>query len=161
MAPLAEMANQVHAMAKRARCDCDSYGNCYCYSAWYYYGRWILLGICILCVFLSVFLMARRNSRRRRMHGAVPMYGTGWMAPAPPPYAPPPQYSAQPPPGSQGGYYAPNGNGPKPEQNGPGAYYPNQQGVQLQQPASAYHRGPDEQFTPPEGPPPSQARRYQ
>ncbi|KAH7627272.1 chitin synthesis regulation, resistance to congo red-domain-containing protein [Sordaria sp. MPI-SDFR-AT-0083] len=160
MAPLAETANQVHEIAKRDRCYYDAYNNYYCYSAWYYYGRWILLGVCILCIFLSVFLMARKNSRRRRMQGAAPVYGTGWMAPAPPPYAPP-QYSAQPPPGSQGGYYAPNGHGPKPEQNGPGAYYPNQQeGVQLQQPQSAYHRGPDEQYTPPEGPPPNQTPRY-
>ncbi|KAK3356259.1 chitin synthesis regulation, resistance to congo red-domain-containing protein [Neurospora tetraspora] len=160
MAPLAETANQVHQIAKRDRCFYDTYDNYYCYSAWYYYGRWVLLGIAILCVFLSVFLMARRNSRRRRVQGTQPMYGTGWMAPAPPPYAPP-QYSAQPPPGSQGGYYAPNMNGQKqPDLNG--GYYGNQQeGVQLQQPASAYHRGPDEQFAPPDGPPPNQAQRFQ
>lgn len=87
------------------------------------------------------------------------MYGTGWMTPAPPPYAPPPQYSAQPPPGSQGGYFAPNGQ--KPDQNGSPGYWAGQQGVQLQQPQSVYHRGPDEQYAPPEGPPPNQAHRFQ
>ncbi|EAA35593.1 hypothetical protein GE21DRAFT_2603 [Neurospora crassa] len=162
MAPLAEMANQVHEIAKRDRCFLDEYGQRYCYTHWYYYGRWILLAVAILCVFLSVYLMARRNSRRRRIQGTQPMYGTGWMAPAPPPYAPP-QYSAQPPPGSQapGGYYAPP-NGQKADQNGEYVYGGNQQeGIQLQQPASAYHRGADDQYAPPEGPPPNQAHRFQ
>ncbi|EGO53802.1 hypothetical protein NEUTE1DRAFT_93432 [Neurospora tetrasperma FGSC 2508] len=162
MAPLAEMANQVHEIAKRGRCDyVDAYGRPYCYSHWYYYGRWILLAVAILCVFLSVYLMARKNSRRRRLQGAQPMYGTGWMAPAPPPYAPP-QYSAQPPPGSQvpGGYYAPP-NGQKADQNGEYVYGNQQEGIQLQQPTSAYHRGADDQYAPPEGPPPNQAHRFQ
>jgi len=89
------------------------------------------------------------------------MYGTAWMAP--PPYQPPPQYSAAAPvyPQNTGhkfnaneGYYGPqqNHNG----YNGSSSYQPQQEGIQLQQPAQAYTRsGPDEDYAPPPGPPPA------
>jgi hypothetical protein len=78
------------------------------------------------------------------------MYGTGWMAPPPQYYPPPPQYAAQdphngnPPPG---GYKYGQGDG-----------YGNNEGIQLQQPTSAYHRGPDADYAPPPGPPPSHGK---
>jgi hypothetical protein len=77
------------------------------------------------------------------------------MAPAPPPYyPPPPQYSAQ----DQGqGYPAPQG-GYK-YGSGDGYYGGNQEGIQLQQPASAYHRGPEQEYAPPPGPPPNAAQK--
>lgn len=97
------------------------------------------------------------------------MYGTGWMAPAPPPYyPPPPQYSNQdpgagnPPPGGykygQGdGYYS--GNYPENQSYGQGQNYGgNQEGIQLQPPQSTYHRGTDADYAPPPGPPPNAAK---
>ena len=91
------------------------------------------------------------------------MYGTGWMAPAPPPYyPPPPQYTPQgapyPPPGGykvgeNDGYYGGNQYG--------GNQYggPQQEGIQLQQPQNTYHRSADAgDFAPPPGPPPNAAK---
>lgn len=96
------------------------------------------------------------------------MYGTGWMAPAPPPYyPPPPQYSTQdpgagnPPPGGykygQGdGYYS--GNPGESQNYGNQNYGGNQEGIQLQQPQHTYHRGTDADYAPPPGPPPNAAK---
>jgi hypothetical protein len=163
-------------------------GRCYYYggyynSAWYWWGRWVFAGLAILFIILvfaallyvpfptlaythhrrssrkskltTLLSPNSRNSRRRRKQGLQPLYGTGWMAPAPPPYyPPPPQYSAQ----DQGqGHYAPQGGYKYGSGDG---YYGggNQEGIQLQQPASAYHRGPDQEYAPPPGPPPNAAK---
>lgn len=155
MAPLVE---QVAALAKRLDgCGSNGYrgedGRCYYYSgyynsAWYWWGRWVFAGLAILFVIL-VFAVLFRNSRRRRKQGLQPLYGTGWMAPAPPPYyPPPPQYSAQ--DQGQGGYKYGSGDG---------YYGGNQEGIQLQQPATAYHRGPEQEYAPPPGPPPNAAQK--
>jgi hypothetical protein len=151
MAPLTE---QVAALMKRDDgCGAGRYrgrdGLCYTYSGWYWWGRWVFAALAIIFVLLLLFAMFR-NSRRRRKLGMQPMYGTGWMAPPPQYYPPPPQYAAQdphngnPPPG---GYKYGQGDG-----------YGNNEGIQLQQPTSAYHRGPDADYAPPPGPPPSHGK---
>lgn len=165
MAPLIEKMAE---LAKRADgCGSGNYrdsdGFCYSYSGWYWWGRWVFAGLAILFVLL-VFAAAFRNSRRRRKQGVQPMYGTGWMAPAPPPYyPPPPQYTPQggpygPPPGGykvgeNDGYYGGNYGG-----NYGGG--PQQEGIQLQQPQNTYHRSADAggDYAPPPGPPPNAAK---
>lgn len=156
------MAPQHMAELARRRDGCGSGwyqgsdGYCYPGSSWYWWGRWVFAGLAILFVII-VFATLFRNSRRRRKLGQQPLYGTGWMAPAPPPYyPPPPQYTPQdqnagsPPPGGykygqSDGYYAGNFNG-------------NQEGIQLQQPANAYHRSTENDYAPPPGPPPNAAK---
>ncbi|KAL2131581.1 hypothetical protein VTI74DRAFT_4878 [Chaetomium olivicolor] len=157
MAPLIE---QVAGLVKREDgCGDGRYrasnGLCYTYSSWYWWGRWVFAALAVVFFFLVLALIFR-NSRRRRRQGMQPMYGTGWMAPPPAYQAPPPQYAPQDP---AGGYY-----GPPPQQQpqggykygqGDGYYAGNQEGIQLQQPAQAYHRGTDADYAPPPGPPPN------
>ncbi|KAK0618201.1 chitin synthesis regulation, resistance to congo red-domain-containing protein [Bombardia bombarda] len=156
MAPLEQLATMVGEIAKRdLYCPSGSYysgSGCYRYSSWYWWGRWVFAAVLVIIVIALFALVA--NSRRRRAQGVAPVYGTGWMAPAPPYYPQnPPQYSAQQPvyPQQTGqkfntndGYYAAQ----TPE---------NQEGIQLQQPATTYHRGggADDVYAPPEGPPPA------
>ncbi|EHK15715.1 uncharacterized protein TRIVIDRAFT_82523 [Trichoderma virens Gv29-8] len=48
-------------------------------SGWYFWGRWVLAGIAIICALVLLFFclcISRRNRRR----GAQPMYGTGWFS---------------------------------------------------------------------------------
>ncbi|KAH6650646.1 chitin synthesis regulation, resistance to congo red-domain-containing protein [Chaetomium tenue] len=143
IAQMAELAKRRDGCGSGGYRDYD--GDCRYYSSWYWWGRWVFAGLAVLFILL-VFACLFRNSRRRRRQGAQPMYGTGWMAPAPPPYyPPPPQYSAQdqaPP----GGYKYGSGDG---------YYAGNQEGIQLQQPQSAYHRGTEPEYAPPPGPPPT------
>lgn len=75
------------------------------------------------------------------------------MAPAPAYYPPPPQYTPQDPAAA----YPPPG-GYKYGQNG-GYYAGNQEGIELQQPAHAYHRGPEGDYAPPQGPPPNATKQ--
>ncbi|RKU40626.1 hypothetical protein DL546_003406 [Coniochaeta pulveracea] len=139
--------------------DCYYYGNCQ--SGWYRWGRWVVAGIIILAFIVSLLLLARINSRRRRLRGQHPMYGTGWMAPGinvhnkPNAYQqPPPQYSATSPPyqpqqqaypmdnynnNNNQGYYGGQTEGVAPPQN---TYYPPGQ------------RGGDDVYSAPPGPPP-------
>jgi len=53
--------------------DCDNNGD------WYFWGRWVLLGV-IVVVILFLVLSCTCIARRRRMRGAQPYYGTGWLA---------------------------------------------------------------------------------
>jgi hypothetical protein len=134
----------VNHLQKRDRCWVDRYGQRYCESGWYYYGRWILAGVALL-IFLLVLLSCCCLARRRRKRGTKPVYGTGWMAP-PPKYGahqndhqlnnaeqgwgqnqgqwaqpPPPAYGQPHPPQNSGTAYAPNdgyyGNQNYPQQN--------------------------------------------
>lgn len=172
---MAPVTDQLVGLAKRED-GCGSgyyraYDNrCYRYSTWSWWGRWVFAGLAVLFI-LIIFSLLFRNSRRRRRAGQQPMYGTGWMAPAPP-YggAPPPQYTPQdqnnnvyPPPAGHkynqnDGYY---GNQQQPEYGTPyGSQYGNQQeGIQLQQPQQTYHRGTDADYAPPPGPPPNAANK--
>ncbi|KAK3337235.1 chitin synthesis regulation, resistance to congo red-domain-containing protein [Cercophora scortea] len=151
MAPhtLATLAHETAGIVKRDNCYYSN-GYRYCYSSWYWWGRWVFAAALIVIFLAVLFALGRRNSRRRREQGVAPRYGTGWLAPAPPyyPNPPPPQYSAQP--------MNPQNTGYKFNQND--GYYANQQeGIQLQQPQSSYqpqNRGVDEVYAPPEGPPP-------
>lgn len=52
-----------------------------CNSNWYNWGRWVLLGCLIAAAVLIALLVSCLNARRRRKHGAQPVYGTAWMAP--------------------------------------------------------------------------------
>ncbi|KAL2263036.1 hypothetical protein VTK26DRAFT_8491 [Humicola hyalothermophila] len=151
MAPLIE---QTFGLVKRDD-DCpganeyrDWYGICRKYSSWHWWGRWVFAGLCVLFI-LIVFALLFRNSRRRRMQGRQPIYGTGWMAP-PAYYPPPPQYTPQDPAAS----YPPPPGGHKYGQND-GYYYGNQEGIQLQQPPHTYQRDPEPEYAPPPGPPPN------
>ncbi len=120
----------------------------------------MLTGIIILFFVLLLFVLSRRVRRQRRQ-GARPAYGTNWMGwgqNQQPQYnnaqnyaAPPPQYTPQPPPGnpsytgnSNEGYYGHN----------TGTY---NNDIPLQQPSNSYHptRGANEDYAPPEGPPPA------
>jgi len=142
--------------------SCDYYGNCY--STWNSWGRWVALVIVIAALVLLAFSLSCINSRRRRRQGIQPMYGTGWMA-KPPPYG----HYNYPPNNQPGTYnYAPappmyTQNGPMPPQqtgntfNSNDGYYGHhgqQDGIELQQPASAYTRGGENVYQAPMGPPP-------
>jgi hypothetical protein len=48
-------------------------------SGWYFWGRWVVVGVIIVCLLLSL-LCCMRTARRRRRNGAQPYYGTGWLA---------------------------------------------------------------------------------
>lgn len=145
--------------------DCNYDGN----SPWYNYGRWIVLAIVIIGAFLIFVIFSCFTARRRRRLGHSPYRGTGWAA-GPPPGHGPAQYTGAPPqpylgnenhappvyspPVSNQGYYN-QGHG----QN-QGYFGGQQQGVELQQPQSAYtpQRGGEAvyDYAPPVGPPPGQ-----
>ncbi|KAK4105574.1 hypothetical protein N658DRAFT_483037 [Parathielavia hyrcaniae] len=142
MAPLIAQAAE---LAKRAGgCGDDRYrgsdGGCYWYnyhSGWYYWGRWPQL---------PPPQKARpAASARDRLDGtraasllpaSAAVLGAG------------PEPRRSPPPG---GYKYGSGDG----------YYggnQQQEGIQLEQPANAYHRGSNQDYAPPPGPPPNAAR---
>ncbi|KAK9376421.1 uncharacterized protein V1513DRAFT_440271 [Lipomyces chichibuensis] len=82
---------------------CSYYGTC---SGWYYWGRWILLGVIIVAGLLLFWLFICMRNRRRSKAGLPPAYGTHWM-------------------GYGGGYNGHNvPTAPvQPQNTGPGAYY--------------------------------------
>lgn len=130
---------------------CDSYYYDNCYSPWNSWGRWVAFAVIVGAALVFFFLFACLNARRRRARGLQPRYGTHWMAP--PPYRQgdyqnaPPQYQRQDP---NQGYYAPP-QGPPPQ----GPYGGQQEnGIELQQPPTAYHGG-EHVYAPPPGPPPA------
>ncbi|KXL42916.1 MAG: hypothetical protein FE78DRAFT_72975 [Acidomyces sp. 'richmondensis'] len=126
-----------------------------CYnSAWYNWGRWVVLGAVILGAFLIFFLCACITARRRRRMGYRPYYGTGWTLGR----TPPGQGSAQYNPGYYNQnyeaqpYYWNNANQPPPSypQSQSQPYYARGNDVELQPPQAAY--------APPKNPPNEQSR---
>ncbi|CAK7232850.1 hypothetical protein SBRCBS47491_008408 [Sporothrix bragantina] len=162
MAPARDM---IAALQSRDICPSGYYysgGYCYRNSNWYWWGRWVLLGVIVFIFFLFLLIMSRRVRRQRRQ-GVQPAYGTSWMGwghnQQQPQYnnqqayaAPPPQYSQQPNEAnytggtynSNQGYYGQNNGG-----------YNND--IPLQQPGNTYYppREVNDDYAPPEGPPPS------
>ncbi|KAI2784846.1 chitin synthesis regulation, resistance to congo red-domain-containing protein [Daldinia loculata] len=165
MAPLIDLVSaQLAGLAKRDGVCRDNeyyrYGRCY--SAWYWYGRWIFAAVVIALIIAVLFFMVCVTSRRRRRRGLQPMYGTGWMAgnggpnnnaayynnPQPGYANPPPAYGA--PPGQSfpmqnqytGTTFSPNDG-----------YYAQNEGVQA--PKNVYNNGHKDDYAPPEGPPPN------
>jgi len=140
--------------------DCDIYGNCY--STWNSWGRWVALAVIVVAFILLAFALSCINSRRRRRRGVAPMYGTAWMA-APPPYGQQ-QYPNQPYNGAHAPpMYSPPGVVPQQTGNtfnsndgyyGHHQYQGQNNGIELQQPASAYQRGGENVYQAPTGPPP-------
>ncbi|KAJ8098005.1 hypothetical protein POJ06DRAFT_26715 [Lipomyces tetrasporus] len=104
---------------------CQYYGTC---SGWYYWGRWILLGVIIVIALLLFWLFICMRNRRRSKSGLPPAYGTQWM-------------------GFGSGW---RNQGPAPVQSqntGPGAYYAGaypQQGTSAP-PAYAYNENYQQQ----------------
>ncbi|KAI1862158.1 uncharacterized protein JN550_010461 [Neoarthrinium moseri] len=138
-------------LSKRYTCSTYDYNRGNCYSAWDWYGRWILFGVIVVVAIIIFFLWACVNSRRRRRRGMQPMYGTGWMASNNGQYQNNPQaYHAAPP-----AYGAPGQSYPMQPQytgqtfNQADGYYGQREGVAQPKPA---HTVPD--YAPPEGPPP-------
>jgi len=146
--------------------SCDEFDdNCYYYnSGWDNWGRWVVLVAIVVAFFLLFFICACITSRRRRRNGLSPYRGTGWLAGKTPPGHNPATYN--------GGYYgqnAPYGGAapayatPQEPQytghtfNSNEGYYGQQNGVELQQPSSAYQpqRGGDPVYESPSGPPPN------
>jgi hypothetical protein len=122
--------------------------NCYYYSNWDNWVRWVVLAVIIGLFLVAFFLCSCVTARRRRRMGQQPFYGTGWASRnqhynnAQPYYnnqnqypPPPPQYSANVPSGHQ-------------------QYYGQQSGIELQQPANAYTAGRSDGYEPPPGAPP-------
>ncbi|CAF9929347.1 hypothetical protein IMSHALPRED_007886 [Imshaugia aleurites] len=143
--------------------DCNYGGT----SPWYNYGRWILLGAIVIGAFLIFVIFSCITARRRRRFGNSPYRGTGWAAGRPPPGHAPAQYTGAPPqpyfannnqappvyspPVSNQGYYNQG------QEQNQGYFGSQQQGVELQQPESAYTpRGgePVYNYAPPMSPPP-------
>lgn len=60
---------------------CSQYGGSYCYSSWYIWGRWILVGVILLVFGLGMFLYICVRSRRRVRGGQKPLPYTAWMVP--------------------------------------------------------------------------------
>jgi hypothetical protein len=89
------------------------WGNKYCRSAWWYWGRWVLAGIAVL-VLVLVLLSCACLARRRRKRGIQPYYGTAWMAPST-------------------GKYGGNGGGYNGTNNAAGGYSMNNYGQQQQE----------------------------
>lgn len=146
---------------------CDIYG---CYSNWDTWGRWVALGVIVVCILLLAFLCSCYNSRRRRRRGMAPMYGTGWMASGPPGGQ---QYGHTAPPGvyyshePYNGGAAPPYSPPLPKQTTGNTFNSNEGyygqhgygqtgGIELQEPSSSYQpqRGGDPVYEAPLGPPP-------
>ncbi|KAI1808329.1 chitin synthesis regulation, resistance to congo red-domain-containing protein [Daldinia bambusicola] len=160
MAPLIDLIGDQ--LAKRDSCrDNEYYRYGRCYSAWYWYGRWIFAAIIIVLIIAVLFIMVCVNSRRRKRRGLQPMYGTGWMAgnagpnnnayynnPQPGYANPPPAYGA--PPGQSfpmqnqytGTTFSPNDG-----------YYGQHEGIQA--PKNVYNNNQKDDYAPPEGPPPN------
>ena len=159
-----------------ARCYDSSGRQYYCRSGWNSWGRWVVLAVILVAAFLFFFLFRSvcfshchpycstnppssfLTARRRRKRGLQPYRGTGWST-APFGHGPAqynPNYPSQPPPdlhtsppayGANAGYYGGQNQG----------YFGGQQaGVELQQPQNV-HRGGDNVYQPPGGPPPKKA----
>ncbi|KAL1966897.1 hypothetical protein VTN77DRAFT_3641 [Rasamsonia byssochlamydoides] len=130
----------------RYTCYVDEFGFTHCDTAWSTWGRWVAFAVIVALAFIIFFVFACLSARARRRRGLNPYFGTSWMAPSAynqQDYGnPPPQYS----PGPNQGYYAPN----------QGYFGGQQTGIELQQPANAYHAG-DQVYPPPPGPPPSKS----
>ncbi|OAA61171.1 Chitin synthesis regulation, Congo red resistance, RCR protein [Niveomyces insectorum RCEF 264] len=159
MAPLQGTTAAAGDLVRRYYSSCYNGGYC---SNWHYWGRWVLTGVIIVVFILALVFLSFRARRRR----GRPMYGTGWannwgggnrpqQEQPQPQYggyaAPPPQYSQPAPPQYTGGTY-----------NSNEGYYGHNTGtmnndVPLQQPGNTYYpsRGVDDEYAPPEGPPPS------
>ncbi|PQE15485.1 Chitin synthesis Congo red RCR protein [Rutstroemia sp. NJR-2017a WRK4] len=145
--------------------SCDGFGTCYRTSTWDNWGRWVALAVIVVAFILLAFALSCINSRRRRRRGVAPMYGTAWMA-APPPYGQQQHYPNQPYNGAHAPpMYTPPGVVPQQTGNtfnSNDGYYGHHQyqgqnngnGIELQQPASAYQRGGENVYQPPTGPPP-------
>ncbi|KAK9234547.1 hypothetical protein V1525DRAFT_412761 [Lipomyces kononenkoae] len=102
MAPAAAGARA--ALVGRQIYGCSYYGTC---SGWYYWGRWIFLGVVIVVGLLLFWLFICLRNRRRSKSGLPPAYGTHWM-------------------GYGGGYNwqnRPAAPVQQPQNTGPGAYY--------------------------------------
>ncbi|ODQ63890.1 hypothetical protein NADFUDRAFT_43538 [Nadsonia fulvescens var. elongata DSM 6958] len=132
----------------------------YEYSGWYWYGRWILLGVAVFVFFLC--LCSTVVSRRRVNQGRPPIYGTAWALPnyhqsqnqygfnqPAPPYGPPPN----------NGHYDNNGNfhGQQPPPNDVHDSYNNYNNMYAPQGMPEQHEG-TQNFAPPPGPPPGHSR---
>ncbi|KAK9370402.1 hypothetical protein V1509DRAFT_346701 [Lipomyces kononenkoae] len=74
MAPTALEARSI--LVARQIYGCSYYGTC---SGWYYWGRWIFLGIILLAGFFLFWLLICVRNRRRSKAGLPPAYGTHWM----------------------------------------------------------------------------------
>lgn len=138
-------------------------------SPWYNYGRWILLAAIVIGAFLIFVIFSCITARRRRRFGRSPYRGTGWAAGATPAGHAPAQYTGAPPQP----YYANNNNQAPPvysppisnqgyynqdHQHNQGYFGGQQQGVELQQPQSAYQGGERVyDYAPPVGPPPGKS----
>jgi len=141
---------------------CNGFNNGYnCgNSGWNDWGRWVALGCIIAFAILVAVLFSCYSARRRRSHGLHPYYGTGWAV-----GNKPAQYQ------NNQGYYGNSAGPPAPPYSpGPvnqnetgntfnradGYYGGQQQGIELQQPQSAYQpgRGGEPVYEPPQGPPP-------
>jgi len=120
--------------------------NCY-NSAWYDWGRWVVLGAIILGAFLIFFLCACITARRRRRMGNQPYYGTGWTLGRTPPGHGAAQYnqSYYSQPSDAQPYYWNNSNHPPPAYPQSESYYARGNDVELQSPQPAY--------APPKNPP--------
>ncbi|KAI9739850.1 MAG: hypothetical protein M1818_004906 [Claussenomyces sp. TS43310] len=154
-----------------SNCYNDGFGGYYgdCDSAWYRWGRWVLLGCAVVFAILVVLAFSCLNGRRRRRRGLQPRYGTGWLAGKTPEGHNGPSYTGYNNAGFNGGYNQPNYN-PAPPYSPPPVnqqstgntfnsnegYYGQQNGIELQQPQNAYAppRGGDPVYAPPQGPPP-------
>ncbi|KAL7936222.1 hypothetical protein V8C35DRAFT_297216 [Trichoderma chlorosporum] len=149
-------------------------------SGWFFWGRWVVVGIAIafgLAVLFCCLCISRRNRRR----GVRPMYGTGWLGGAPaarPSGTNKPNannnnnngyemnnyqsgYTQQQPTYGEGyGYTSPPpyGQPPVPNQttgttfNANDGYMTGQPQYGVQHPQSAYQ--PEGHYQPPAGPPP-------
>ncbi|KAI2638086.1 chitin synthesis regulation, resistance to congo red-domain-containing protein [Xylaria nigripes] len=154
MAPTPDQ--QVTSLLQKRFCTRPFYSTingCVYGSPWFWYGRWIFTAVLVGLFFIILFLWFCVSSRRRRRHGARPMYGTGWMAP------------------NNGGQYYNNPQGysgqayqqPPPAYGAPGQSYPmdnqyrgtnNQYGQQasgVEAPKNVYSGD----YAPPSGPPPN------
>ncbi|KAI1828048.1 chitin synthesis regulation, resistance to congo red-domain-containing protein [Xylaria intraflava] len=153
MAPVLDQASSL--LQPRSFCPAGEHlvGNdCIRGDPWFWYGRWILLAVLLVFVFLLLFTYACLQSRRRRRQGMSPMYGTGWMAPNNGQYYNPPQaYNSeayhQPPPA----YGAPGQSYPMDNryQTADGQY--NRQASGVEPPKNVYSGD----YAPPAGPPPN------
>ena len=66
-------------LARRWFDDDGDWHDRYHSSAWYDWGRWVLVGAIVLIVVVAA-LTSAFTARSRQRRGLTPWYGTGWMA---------------------------------------------------------------------------------
>ncbi|KAK9464156.1 uncharacterized protein V1516DRAFT_669716 [Lipomyces oligophaga] len=134
--------------------SCSYYGTC---STWYYWGRWVLLGVVVAVALITLLLCICACNRRRSKKGLPPAYGTAWVPFSGGQVYPNRPQNYGPPPGPPPAYNPATHPSPVPVDPASQAYYSNGAGNNGQQ-TGTFNGGNNYEmrdYPPPVGPPPA------